>query len=279
MTKPTDQGRLDVQRAAEALRTHIAEQPEVLVVLGSGLAGLADVLEDPVTVEFDEVPGYPVATVAGHAGRYVFGRFGGRRTLVQVGRFHAYEGHTMDVVVAPIRIAAAMGIGTVVVTNAAGGINPNLVSGSLVVLDDHINFMHSSPLAGPVRDSEGRFPDMSEPYDAALQELAIGAALELGIPLHRGTYAAVLGPSYETAAEVRMLASLGADMVGMSTVPEVITARALGLRVLGFSVVTNPATGVSGGHGTLDHEEVLEIGERTTGRLGDILRVVLQALD
>lgn len=279
MSTATEPGPSSVHQAAESLRARIDGEPEVLVVLGSGLAGFANVLEDAVTIEFSEVPGYPSTGVAGHAGRYVCGRLEGKRTLVQVGRFHAYEGHAMDIVVAPIRIAASLGIGTVVVTNAAGGVDPNLAVGSLVLLDDHINFMFRSPLAGPVRDGEGRFPDMSRPYDTTLQELAIEAALELGIPLPRGTYAALLGPSYETPAEVRMLASLGADMVGMSTVPEVITARALGLRVLGFSVVTNPAAGLSGGDEALSHAEVLEIGERATDRLTAILRGVLRRLD
>ena len=279
MSTATEPGPLSVPQAAETLRERIDGEPEVLVVLGSGLAGLADVLEDPVTVEFSEVPGYPATGVVGHAGRYVSGHLEGKRTLVQVGRFHVYEGHAMDVVVAPIRIAASLGIGTIVVTNASGGVDPNLTPGSLVLLDDHINFMFRSPLAGPVRDGEGRFPDMSRPYDATLQELALEAALELGIPLPRGIYAGLLGPSYETPAEVRMLASLGADMVGMSTVPEVITARALGLRVLGFSIVTNPAAGMPGGDEALTHAEVLEMGGRTTDRLTAILRGVFRGLD
>jgi purine-nucleoside phosphorylase len=202
----------------------------------------------------------------------------GKGMLLQVGRVHAYEGHPMDVVVAPVRIAAALGIDTVVVSNACGGLRPELSPGTLVLLDDHINLMNRSPLAGPVHDGEERFPDMSRPFDAALQQLALDAALELGIELPRGTYAGVLGPSYETPAEVRMLASLGADVVGMSTVPEVITARALGLRVLGFSVVTNAAAGVAGGGEALSHDEVLEMGEKTAERFGAILRGVMRAL-
>ena len=279
MSTTTDPGRIDVPATAEVLRARIDGEAEVLVVLGSGLAGLAHVVDEPVTIEFSEVPGYPATGVAGHAGRYVFGHLEGKRTLIQVGRFHAYEGHAMDVVVAPMRVAASLGIGTVFVTNAAGGITLGMVAGSLVLLDDHINLMHSSPLAGPVQDDEGRFPDMSQPYDATLQKFALQAAFELGIPLLRGTYAGVLGPSYETPAEVRMLASLGADLVGMSTVPEVITARALGLRVLGLSIVTNAAAGVPGGNEALTHEEVLEMGEGTTDSVAAIFRAVLRLLD
>ncbi len=268
-----------VEQAAEVLRERIQGDPEVLVVLGSGLAGLSDLLEEPVTVEFSEVSGFPATSVAGHSGRYVFGLLEGKGTLVQIGRFHAYEGHPMDVVVAPIRVASALGIDTMVVTNATGGLHPELSPGTLVLLDDHINLMYRSPLAGSVRDGEERFPDMSRPFDPALQELAVAAALEFGIPLPRGTYAGMLGPSYETPAEVRMLASLGADVVGMSTVPEVITARALGIRVLGFSVVTNPGAGVVGGGETLSHAEVLEMGEGAADRLGGILRGVFRALE
>ncbi len=239
---------------------------------------MADTVGEPVTVEFGSVPGYPAAGVAGHEGRYVFGRLEGRRALVQVGRFHPYEGHGMDVVVAPVRVAAQLGARALVITNAAGGIDPNLTPGSLVLLTDHINVTHRSPLAGPVPDGEDRFPDMSRPYDAGLQQLALGAALELGIPLRRGTYAGVLGPSYETPAEVRMLASLGADLVGMSTVAEVTAARASGLRVLGLSVVTNPAAGVSDGGEVLVHQDVLTVGERAMDPLGRILKAVFRGL-
>jgi purine-nucleoside phosphorylase len=267
-----------VTEAAGALRARIQGDPQVLVVLGSGLANVADVVADSVTVEFTEVPGFPATSMVGHSGRYVFGHLEGKGTLVQVGRVHAYEGHPMDMVVAPIRIAAALGIRTVVVTNATGGLRPELAPGTLVLLDDHINLMYRSPLAGPERDGEGRFSDMSRPYDPTLQELAAGVALELGIPLPRGTYAGVLGPSYETPAEIRMLASLGADVVGMSTVPEVITARALGLRVLGLSVVTNAAAGVAGGGAELTHAEVMAVGEGAADRLGAILGGVLRAM-
>ncbi len=182
----------------------------------------------------------------------------------------------MEVVVAPVRVAAALGVGTMIVTNAAGGISRSLGVGSLMLIEDHVNLMSRSPLAGPVQAGEERFPDMSRPYDAGLQELARRTALARKIPLARGTYGAMLGPSYETPAEVRMLAVLGADVVGMSTVPEVITARALGLRVLGVSLVTNPAAGV--GTETLAHEDVLQVGEKARVHLETLVRGVLKGL-
>lgn len=267
---------VDARAAADVLRERLDGEPEVLVVLGSGLGGLVDAVEEPVTLGFDRVPGFPTASVVGHVGRYVCGRLEGRRVLVQAGRFHAYEGHAMDVVVAPVRIAAALGIDTMIVTNAAGGINRSLGVGGLMLIEDHVNLMGRSPLAGPVQVGEERFPDMSRPYDAALQELAQRTASARKIPLARGTYGAMLGPSYETPAEVRMLAVLGADVVGMSTVPEVIAARALGLRVLGFSLVTNPAAGI--GREPLAHEDVLAVGDEARAHLETLVRGVLEGL-
>ncbi len=245
-------------------------------MLGSGLSGLTDRLSGPVTVPFEELPGFPPSTVVGHAGRFVFGRLDGTEVLVQAGRYHAYEGHDMDVVVAPVRALAALGVRGIVFTNAAGGIHPTTEPGDIVLIDDHINLMFRSPLAGRVVGDELRFSDMSEPYDAELQGLALRAASECGVELRRGTYAAVLGPSYETAAEIRMLAKLGADLVGMSTVPEVVTARALGIRCLAFSIVTNKATGLS--TEVLAHEGVLEIGREAGHRLGELIAALLAPL-
>ena len=267
-----------MDRAARALRARIPQDPEIVVVAGSGLAALADIVDEPVIVEFTSVPGFPATGVAGHAGRYVFGWLVGRPTLLQLGRFHAYEGHATAVVAAPVRVAARLGARTLVVTNAAGGVDPDFAPGSLVLIDDHLDLTHRSPLAGPVHRGEARHPDMSRPYDAGLQQLALGAARDLGIQLRRGTYAGVLGPSYETAAEVRMLATLGADLVGMSTVAEVITARASGLRILGLSVVTNAASGVSGRDRILVHDDVLRVGERAAVQLGAILECVFLGL-
>lgn len=206
----------------------------------------------------------------------MYGTLDGAEVLLQAGRYHAYEGHSLELVVAPVRILAELGIEILVVTNAAGGIHPSMEPGDLVLLDDHVNVMFRSPLVGPVIDEEQRFSDMSAPYDPALQEAARRAAADVGVELARGTYAAVLGPAYETAAEVRMLAKIGADVVGMSTVPEVITARALGMRCLGFSMVTNKATGMGGAR--IAHEDVLQIGKQAGVRLGLVLGAFVQEL-
>ena len=268
---------MDLAAATAMVQEALPERPEVLLVLGSGLSGLAERVEAAVEVPFRAVPGYPAAGVAGHAGRYVAGRIEGMPVLVQAGRFHAYEGHEMDVVVAPIRVAAALGVGTVILTNAAGGITPGLEPGSIMLIDDHINLQWQSALAGPVVGDEQRFPDMSEPYDLRLQESSVQVARDLGMPLARGTYVAVAGPSFETPAEVRMLEFLGADAVGMSTVPEATVARALGLRVLAFSMISNRAAG-KGGEG-LSHAEVLETGEEAGVELEALIRGVVKRME
>jgi purine-nucleoside phosphorylase len=262
--------------AAAALRERIGTPPKALLVLGSGLGPMAESVDGAVQVSFDELPGFPAARVEGHAGKYLSGRLEGVEVLVQAGRLHAYEGHPMDLVVLPIRIAVELGIETVILTNAAGGIHPQLDAGSLMLIDDHINFIGQSPLTGAVQGDETRFPDMSAPYDPELRALARDAALVERIPLIEGTYAGLLGPSYETPAEVRMLQKLGVDAVGMSTVPETITARASGLRVLAFSLITNKGSGLS--MEKLDHADVVEVG-RTAGKdLERILRRVLRSL-
>lgn len=264
---------LDVAAAAEHLRSRLGSQPRIAVVLGSGLGAVEDAVSGAVTVPFADVPGYPSPGVAGHAGRYVAGQLGGAEVLLQCGRFHRYEGHPSDVVAGLVRVAAALGAHAIVFTNAAGAVRRDLEPGDLVLLDDHVNLMFGSPLFGPVRDGETRFPDMSRPYDPALRKVALEAALESGVRLEEGTYVAVLGPQYETPAEVRMLARLGADVVGMSTVPEVLVARALGVRCLAFSVVTNKATGL-GEHG-LSHTDVIERGRRAGARLAELLSRVV----
>lgn len=266
----------DVARAAEAVGAALGEPPEVLLVLGSGLGGLVELVEDAASIPFSEVPGFPPVGVKGHSGRYVAGSLDGRRVLIQAGRFHLYEGLPMELVCAPVRIAAALGVKACIFTNAAGGISRELHPGSLMLIDDHINLQWRSALAGPVADGDERFPDMSAPYDAELQRLAVAAALELGERLERGTYAAVMGPSYETPAEVRMLAKMGADAVGMSTVPEVITARAVGLPCLGFSLITNHAAGLS--LELLDHDDVMAVGAQAGVNLSRIIRRVLSRI-
>lgn len=268
---------VDVAGAAAAIAEALPDRPELLLVLGSGLSGLAERVEGAVEVPFEAVPGYPEAGVAGHAGRYVAGRIEGKSVLVQAGRFHAYEGHAMDVVVSPIRVAATLGVHTVILTNAAGGIARGLEPGSIMLIDDHINLQWRSALAGPLEGGEQRFPDMSAPYDQRLQALSMQVALELRMPLARGTYAAVAGPSFETPAEVRMLEFLGADAVGMSTVPEATVARALGLRVLAFSMISNRAAGLGGGD--LNHAEVLETGKKAGVGVEALIRGVVSRME
>ncbi len=250
--------------------------PSVALVVGSGLGALEDALADPVAVAFEEIPGLPAVGVAGHGGRFVHGRLGSTEVLVQAGRFHVYEGHAPDRVVAPVRILSALGVGAVIMTNASGGIRPGLEPGDVVLVDDVLNLMFRSPLAGPVAGDEARFPDLSRPFDAALLDVIRGAALDTGVLLEEGTYAAVTGPAYETAAEIRMLARLGADLVGMSTVPEVVTAAALGLPCAVLSLVTNRATGLSAE--PLSHEEVLEVGRTAGERVAALLTEVVWRL-
>lgn len=266
----------DIPGAARTLGEHLPFAPRATLVLGSGLGVLVDRIESPVSVPFDALPGFPRAGVPGHEGRYVAGFLGKVPVLVQAGRYHVYEGHPGEVVAAPVRLSAALGVRTLVLTNAAGGVDPALEPGDLVLLDDHLNLMFRSPLIGPVVAGETRFPDMSAPYDPGLRELAIGVAAEQGIALRRGVYAALTGPTYETAAEIRMLRTLGADVVGMSTVPEAMVAAALGLRCLGLSMVTNKGTGLS--PHPLSHDEVVQVGREAGARVAALLEGVVRRL-
>jgi purine-nucleoside phosphorylase len=229
-----------MEAATDAVRAHTAFEPRVGIVLGTGLGALADMIDVESTVPYDDIPGFPDPTVETHSGRLVLGTLGGTPVAAMQGRFHRYEGYTLQEVTFPIRVLKALGAGTLVVSNVSGGMNPLWDVGELVLIDDHINLLGDSPLIGPNVDELGpRFPDMSEPYDLALQGLARSAALELGIRLNRGVYVAVPGPQLETRAEYRMLRMLGADVVGMSTVPEVIVARHMDMRVLGLSIITD----------------------------------------
>ncbi len=268
---------LDIDAAARALRAEVGVVPDVALVLGSGLGGPGARLDGPREIAFEALPGFPPSAVSGHAGRYLAGSLGGVPVLVQAGRYHQYEGHTDEVVVAPVRLAAASGVRILLMASAVGGVNPLLAPGDLVLLDDHVNlFSGCHPLSGPVRSGEQRFPDMSAPYDPALQRVALEVGARLSVPLRRGTYVAVSGPSYETPAEVRMLRRMGGDVVGMSTVPEVVAARALGLRCLGIAVVTNRAAGLS--HGPLSHEEVVASARATANLLSRFLVGVVRAI-
>lgn len=269
-------GAFSLNAALDAVRRRLSLEPEIFIVLGSGLGALADEVGNPVVIPFDEVPGFPQVGVEGHLGCLVGGTLEGRRVLIQAGRFHFYEGHPPEVVVAPVRVAAGLGVKTTFLTNAAGGIRQELSPGSILLLDDHLNLMGRGPLVGPVQEGEERFPDMSTPYDAALREKAMELAEAQGIPLFPGVYAGVLGPSYETPAEIRFLEGAGADAVGMSTVPEVITARALGLRVVAFSLITNRASGLA--PAPLSHQEVLEVGREGGGKLRKLIRALIREM-
>ncbi|MDX2192955.1 MAG: purine-nucleoside phosphorylase [Gemmatimonadales bacterium] len=264
--------------AADAIRAALGGRaPGVAVVLGSGLGAFAERLEDAVRLPYRAIPGFPEPTVAGHGGELACGTIAGRAVLVQSGRFHLYEGHDAEVAARPVRAFAALGIRTLLLTNAAGGIRRTFEPGTLMLLADHVNLMARNPLVGAVQPGEARFPDMSAPYDPGLRALARAVARARGIALEEGVYAGLLGPTYETPAEIRMLERLGADAVGMSTVPETIAARALGLRVLAISTITNKAAGL--GLAPLDHEEVMATGREAAGRLGSLLEGILAGLD
>lgn len=267
---------MSVDAAVKRLRELSAVQPRVLLVLGSGLGALADDMDDAQSLPFRDVPGFAPSEVEGHKGRVVIGRLEGVPCIALQGRYHLYEGHSPESVALPVRVAAALGVELMVVTNAAGGLNRSYRPGDFMIIDDHINLMWRNPLMGPVQPGEQRFPDLSEPYDRALQHLAERVAVRLGLRVVRGTYLAVLGPSYETPAEIRMYQHFGGDAVGMSTVPEVLTARALGLRVLGISLISNPAAGMTGA--PLTHDEVIEAGKQASAGFGRLVRSVLAEL-
>jgi len=243
--------------AANAIRRRTGDlKPAAAIILGSGLGGLAQRIRDAIEIPFAEVPGFPAATVVGHAGKLIVGALGGRSVVTLAGRFHMYEGHDAALAGFPVRVLHALGVRSLFVSNAAGGIRRTLRPGDLMLIRDHINLMCRSPLVGALQPGDVRFPDMSAPYDGTLSRQLRDAAAELRIPLVEGVYGGLLGPTYETPAEVRMLGILGADAVGMSTVPEVIVARTLGMRVAGISCITNLASGIS--PHPLSHAEVIE---------------------
>lgn len=263
-----------LERAAELVARRLPQAPRVLIVLGSGLSGLAARVEDAEEVAYADLPGFPPPGVAGHQGHFVGGTLEGVRVLLQAGRYHFYEGHEPSLVVAPVRLASILGVQAAFFTNAAGGLREDLPPGSLMLLRDHLNLQGRNPLVGAVEPGEARFPDMTEAYDRPLRGVALEVAKKAGIPLKEGVYAAVLGPSYETPAEIQMLRTLGADVVGMSTVPEVVMARTRGLRVLACSVVTNWAAGITGQ--PLSHQEVLDEGRKAGVALETLVRGVLR---
>lgn len=263
--------------AVRAIRAATTLEPRVGVVLGSGLGGLADALEETVEIPYGEIAGWPGSTAVGHAGVLVVGALDGVPVAVMSGRAHLYEGIGAERAVFGVRVLGRLGIGTLVVTNAAGGINESFRPGQLVLVSDHVNLQGTSPLVGPNDESLGpRFPDLSDAYDPELRAQARQAATELGIELGEGVYAAWLGPQFETPAEIRFMRAFGGDLVGMSTVQEVIAARHMGIRCLGISVVTNMAAGVL--PEKIDHEAVLEVGARAAGSLTSLLRALVPTL-
>ena len=266
-----------IEEAAVFLRQTVTPVPDIAVILGSGLGDFADTLDNPTAVAYRQIPDWPVSRVVGHAGRLVAGGVGGRRVLALAGRSHFYEGHPMGVVTFATRALGRLGVKTLIVTNAAGGINQRFSSGVLMLIDDHVNFMGSNPLIGPNDDRFGvRFPDMSEIYSARLRSLATEVARDQGLPLEHGVYVGVHGPSYETPAEIRAFRVLGADAVGMSTVPESIVARHMGMEVLGISCITNMAAGVL--PQALVHDEVMETAQRVKGGFIALLKGIIGRL-
>ena len=266
-----------VEEAAGVVRRQCGELPHTAVVLGSGLGDFADTLRDAVTMPYGELPGWPVSRVVGHAGKLVIGSVAGRRVAALAGRVHAYEGHPLDTVVFATRVMGRLGVRELVLTNAAGGVNTGFGRGALMVIDDHINLMGANPLVGDNDDRFGpRFPDMTEVYSKRLRRIADEAAAAKGLSVTHGVYAALAGPSYETPAEIRYLRTIGADAVGMSTVPEAIAGRHMGLEVLGMSCITNMAAGVL--PEPLNHEEVLETARQVRGTFIALLEGIIERL-
>lgn len=246
------------------------------LILGSGLGELADDIRNPLIIPYDQLPHFPVSTVVGHAGQLVYGELSGKKVLAMQGRFHFYEGHAMSVVTFPVRVMKALGTMSLIVTNAAGGVNESFLPGDLMLITDHINFTGTNPLIGPNDDLLGpRFPDMSEAYSREYGTLAKETAAELGIVLKEGVYMGFAGPTYETPAEIRMARAMGADAVGMSTVPEVIVAKHQGMNVLGITCVTNLAAGMQA---NLNHAEVVETTERVKADFKKLIKKTLEKL-
>jgi len=266
------------ETAAKFIQKKTRMRPKIALVLGSGLGAFADEFAQATRIPYSKIPHYPRSTAIGHAGQLVIGTVEGVEVAGMQGRVHLYEGYSAKELAFPIRVFARMGVKAIILTNAAGGVKREFIEGRLVVISDHINLLGVNPLAGPNEDKfGGRFPDMTAAYDKRFRELTLAEGRLLGINLGEGVYAAVAGPSYETPAEVRYLRSIGADLVGMSTVPEVIAARHSGLRVLGISCVTNAAAGVL--DQPLDHKDVLETAERMKGQFTGLLRAVIPDLE
>jgi purine-nucleoside phosphorylase len=266
-----------VEQAAAAIRGRCAAPPQVAIVLGSGLGDFADSVLDAIVTPYDAIPHWPASKVIGHAGRLAVGSVSGKCIAALAGRVHFYEGHDLSTVVFATRVMGRLGVKQIILTNAAGGINTGFAQGALMVIDDHINLLGSNPLVGPNDERFGaRFPDMSEVYSRRLRAVADEAARATGVAISHGVYVAVHGPSYETPAEIRAFRTLGADAVGMSTVPEAIAARHMGMEVLGVSCITNMAAGVL--PQPLDHNEVMETARRVKGSFIALLEGIVERL-
>ena len=265
------------EQAARFIRSRSKAEVSVAIMLGSGLGGFADELTEAAVIPFHEIPGFARATVEGHAGRLVIGRAGDVPVAVMQGRFHFYEGYSLEEVTFPVRVLKLLGVQTLVLTNAAGTLNIEFTPGSLMVISDHLNLIGDNPLRGENDERFGpRFPDLTAPYARELQDIVVNEANAMGIEVRRGVYAALSGPSYETPAEIHMVRTLGADAVGMSTVPEAIVARHMGMRVVGISCITNLAAGVS--DRPIDHSQVMATGERVRELFTGLLRRILPKL-
>jgi purine-nucleoside phosphorylase len=275
VTLPSTWERVD--EAAADIRRRCAALPETAIVLGSGLGDFSDTLHDAIAASYAELPHWPASNVVGHAGRLVIGSVGGKRIAALSGRVHFYEGYDLPTVVFATRVMARLGVRYLILTNAAGGINPALTQGALMIIDDHINLMGANPLIGPNDDRLGpRFPDMSEVYSARLRRIADDAARARGVPVSHGVYVAVPGPSYETPAEIRFFRQMGVDAIGMSTVPEAIAARHMGVEVLGISCITNAAAAV--GHHPIVHDDVIATGRRVRDSFISLLEGIIERL-
>jgi purine-nucleoside phosphorylase len=265
------------EKAARAIRLRTTDSPRIAIVLGSGLGGFADEFEEQVRIPYQEIPGFVTSTAQGHAGSLVIGKVEGVPVVAMQGRVHYYEGYSLEEVTFPIRTFKLLGLETLILTNAAGGVDVQLSQGALMVISDHLNLMGVNPLRGPNDDRFGpRFPDMSEVYSRDMQERVVEEARDLGVIIRRGIYAGLAGPSYETPAEIHMLRAFGADAVGMSTVPEAIVARHMSMNVLGISCITNMAAGIS--ENPINHEEVMETGERVRAVFTQLLRRLISHL-
>ncbi|RLQ90634.1 purine-nucleoside phosphorylase [Falsibacillus albus] len=266
-----------IQKASDFLKNKYTGTPSIGLILGSGLGVLADEIENPVRIPYNEIPDFPISTVAGHAGQLVFGQLSGKEVVAMQGRFHYYEGYEFDQVTFPVRVMKALGVETLIVTNAAGGVNESFEPGDLMIISDHINNMGGNPLIGPNDGRLGvRFPDMSEAYNKELRHTARDIADKLNIKIQEGVYVGNTGPAYETPAEIRMFRTLGGDAVGMSTVPEVIVARHAQMNVLGISCISNMAAGIL--DQPLTHDEVIETTEKVRTNFLTYVKEIIKSI-